>query len=209
MQIHEDKPIFFKVEDHHYLTLWDARDLPKVYKWQEKIRKTHDEKLILEFFDLMDRSWDDKRTNLAIEPHHVSKKDDVLTYKGVAKFCRLITRQDDGVLNFAYVAIGNNPLNTTFVPFNDSLISEVTYVRFDVNGFFDAAGMSIRYGGTFGESLPTNNYTESLVRDRAAANDNGRTVMCLNNFANDPINHTTGNTGFTAAGSIEFNIIMD
>ena len=200
-----DKPIFWKVEDHHYLTLWDAKDLPNVNKWQEKIRQTHDEKLITEFFDLMNRRWDDHK-NLPIEPHQVSKVDDVLTFKGVAKFCRLITKQDS--TTFTHVAVGTAG-DPTFVPFNDELQAEEDQVSFVTNGFFDAAGTSLRYGGTFDQSMPTETYSESLVRNKALASDSGMITMCLNAFGDDPINHTSGNTGFTAAGSIEFNVIMD
>lgn len=202
-----NKPIYWKIEDHHYLTLWDKNDLPNVYKWQEKIRETHDEQLIKSFFDLMNRYHNDHKNNLEIEPHQVSKVDDVLTYKGIAKFCRLITLQDD--TTFTVVAVGRTSGANTFVPFNDSLILEESYVTFARNGFFDAAGTGLRYGGTFGESMVTAAYSESLVRDTESAVDSNRIVMCLNNFQLDPINHTNGNTGFTAAGIIEFDVIMD
>lgn len=204
------KPMYFEIRDRHYLSLWDAKDLSAVEKWQAKIRATHDEQLILDFFNNLNRKWDDHRSNLIIEPHQVSKKDDILTYKGIAQFCRFITGQDL-VLNrgFRYVVVGSAGSDNRFLPFNDSLVAEEGHVSFETNGFFDAVGTSIRYGGTFSQNMITETYSESLVRSTANFSDPNMTVMCLNNFGDDPINHTSGNTGFTAAGSVEFAVIAD
>jgi len=202
------KEIFWKVKDRNYLSLWDKNDLPAIDKWQAKIRQTHDEQLIKEFFRNLDRKWDDHRSNFVIEPIDLGVKDDVLTFKGVARFCRLITKQDNTTAR--NVAVGTGAaLNSRPMPFQQSLISEVNHVHFDTNGFFDATGTSIRYGGTFGESMGTANYNESLVRDTDNDGDSGRVTFVMAMFFDNPISHTQGNTGFTAAGSIEFLPVAD
>jgi len=196
-----------KLKDTHYLSLWDKNDLPKIHKIQAKIRATSDKDLTDSFFDIMNRKWNDHKPDP--EPLELAIDDRfVMTYKGIGKFCRLITKQD--ATTFKYVAIGNNaPADTNPMPFDQTLNGEEDHVSFEENGFFDATGTSIRYGGTFGESLPTDTYNESLVRNTAEFADNGMIAMCIASFYDNPISHTQGNTGFTAAGSIEFNIIMD
>src|SRR6266540_3698472 len=115
--------IFWKLEDHHYLTLWDAKDLPKIDKWCEKIREpNHDEQITKDFFTLLNKKWDDHRS-LAVEPLDLVKKDDVMTYKGIAKMCRLVVKQDS--TTFKYVAVGTGaPANTNAMPYDESLVSE-------------------------------------------------------------------------------------
>lgn len=204
------KPVFWKVTDTHFLTLWDVNDLPKVEEWQRKIRLTHNETLIHDFFDIMKRKYNDHTNNLLIEPHKVSMKDDILTYRGLARLCRIVTGQDQpSNRGFKYVAVGTSGNTEPFLPFNDALVSEEKAIPFELNGFFDAAGTSIRYGGTFDQSMPSETYSESLVRTTANFGDSNMVCLCLNNFADDPINHTSGNTGFTSAGSIEFTILAD
>lgn len=205
------KPIYWQMADHHYLTLWDAKDIPKVEKIQQQIRLTHNETLILDFFDIMNKKWNDHNyNNLNLEPHKVSRKDDILTYKGIARMLRIVTGQDQPQnRGFKYVAVGTAGGSTVYMPFSDSIQSEERAVAFDLNGFFDAAGTSIRYGGTFDQSMPTETYSSSLVRTTANQGDSGMVCLCLNNFAEDPIDHTQGNTGFTSAGSIELTIIAD
>lgn len=211
MQIQElhspKKEIFWQVKDRHYMSLWDAKDLPTIEKWQEKIRATHDEQLIRDFFQLLDKKYDDHR-NLKVEPLQLALKDDVLTYKGVAKICRLVTRQD--LTTFTHVAVGTGaPAGTQPLPFEENLYNEDYKVAFVQNGFFDAAGASIRYSGTFGATVASENYNESLVRNVSDEGDSGKVVLCISQFDDDDIAHTSGNTGFTCAGSIEFTIIAD
>ncbi len=194
-------------KDTHYLSLWDKNDIPLVEKIQAKIRATHDEHLINDFFDIMDKKWNDHKP--IPEPLDLSVDEKyTMTYKGIGKFCRLITKQD--ATTFTYVAVGTGaPADTNPMPFDQDLVSEEYRVGFATNGFFDATGTSIRYGGTFGSETVTDFYNESLVRNTENFGDSGRITMCIASFFDNPISHTQGNTGFTAAGSIEFNIIMD
>lgn len=202
--------IFWRLKDRHYLSLWDKRDLPIIEKCQEKIRKTHDEQLLKEFFKNLDRKWDDHRSNFNcnVEPLDLSLKDDVLTFRGIGRMCRLITKQD--TTSFGYVAIGTGAgFDVTPMPFDQDLVSESAKIATATNGFFDATGTSIRYGGTFGATVASADYNESLIRDTSNAGDGGRITLCISMFQANPIHHTFGDTGFTAAGSLEFQPIAD
>ena len=189
------------LKDTHYLTLWDKNDLPKVRKWQDRIRAGLEPSV--EFTDLLEDNLNDHR-NLRIDPLKVAvDRKYIMTWKGIAKICRLVTKQDTNT--FTHVAVGTG--STTPQPYDSALVTEVTYIDFATNGFFDGAGVSIRYCGTFGESVATNTFTESIVRDQASPTN--ATVLCRNIFADIPIDHNSGSSGFSAAGIIEFIPIVD
>jgi len=95
------------------------------------------------------------------------------------------------------------------MPFDNELVNEQNHVDVLTNGFFDATGTSLRYGGTFGAEMPTDTYNESLLRSHQNASDAGMIALCIAYFLDNPISHTQGNTGFTAAGTIELNVISD
>ncbi len=151
----------------------------------------------------MEDNLNDHR-NLRIDPLNVSvDRKYILTWGGAAKFCRLITKQDSST--FTHVAVGLG--STTPQPYDEKLVTETDFIDFATNGFFDGAGVSIRYCGTFGEMIPTNTFKESLVRNKSGPT--GAVVMCRNIFASNPISHTQGNSGFSAAGVIEFVPVVD
>jgi len=186
------------LQDTHYLALWDKNDLPLIGKWQEKIRNgERNEELGKLFFKLLDSKYNDHHPNPEPLDLAVDKKY-LLTWNGIGKFCRLITRQDS--TTFTHVAVGTGA--TVPQPYDIALVSEASVIDFASNGFFDGAGTSIRYAGTFGSGVPSNTFKESLVRNQATST--GSTVMCRNIFPTNPISHTSGNSGFTCAGTIEF-----
>lgn len=193
------------VKDTHYLSLWDKNDLPFIEKLQTKIRGTHDENLINQYFDILNKKWNDHHPTP--EPLDLSVDEKyIMTYKGLAKFCRLITRQD--TTTFTHVAVGNGVLQVP-MPFDDLLVAEQYVIPISVNGFLEASGTSVRYSGTFGANTVSDSYRESLVRNTSSAGSSGKIVMCIASFSDSPIVHTQGSTGFSCAGSIEFNVIAD
>jgi hypothetical protein len=119
--------------------------------------------------------------------------------------CRNITGQDTTGFWQGGVAVGEG--TSTPAPFDFKLENEFYYIDFATNGFFDTAGTSIRYCGTFGENLEDADLTESLVRNQLAPTNS--IVLCRNTFANNIINHNQGNSGFSAAGIIEFVPVVD
>lgn len=190
-----------KLKDTHYLSLWDVKDLPKVRKWQDRIRAGIEPSI--SFFNLLEDNLNDHR-NLRIDPIQIAvDRKYVLTWKGVAKFCRLITKQDTGT--FTHVAVGTG--STVPKPYDEKLVIEKSFIDFATNGFFDGAGISIRYCGTFGELVATDQFKESLVRDKSGPTN--AIVMCRNIFPNNYIDHEQGNSGFSAAGVVEFVPIVD
>jgi hypothetical protein len=186
-----------ELKDTHYLASWDVKDLPLVRKIQEKIRLTHSQNLIEEFYSLLDKAWDDHR-NQKIDPIQTAKTEDIMTWKGIAKICRLITRQDSST--FTYVAVGTGA--TVAQPYDQALASELAKIDFATNGFFEGSGTSVRYCGTFGESIISAQIKESLVRNQSTATN--AIVACRNVFSSNYIDHVAGNSGFSAAGVWEF-----
>ncbi len=189
-----------QLKDIHYLVLWDAKDIPKIQKWQERIRAGIDKSE--DFFLNLDKKWNDHK--VYPEPLEIGIDDKyMLTWAGIAKFCRLITLQD--TTTFTHVAVGTG--STIPQPYDQSLVSEKTYIDFATNGFFDGSGTSLRYAGTFDAAVETAQLKESLVRNQASPS--GATVMCRNIFPINYINHTGGGSGFTAGGIIEFVPVVD
>jgi hypothetical protein len=188
------------LNDTHYLASFDKKDLPLLQKWASKIRNgERSEELAKIFFKLLDSKLNDHHPKP--DPLAVSKDEKyLLTWKGIAKMCRLITQQDSTGFRDGGVAVGLG--STTPQPYDTQLVNEASYIDFATNGFFDGSGTSIRYAGFFGSSVPTNTFQESLVRNQTSAV--GSTVLCRNIFVNNPMVHTQGNAGFAAAGVIEF-----
>lgn len=195
---------FPQIKDTHYLTHWSSEDLLTIRDMANKIKKlplgTKKDELISDFYSILDKSWNDHR--LPLQPEQVAKTEDILTWKGISRFCRLITRQSSNT--FTTVALGTG--TGTPKPFNERLDNEVSWVDMRQSGFFEASGITVRYAGIFGETIPSNHYTESLVRDQNGAN--GATVACRNTFVQNYIDHTIGNGGVVAAGIWEFIIVV-
>ena len=192
-----------KLKDTHYLVKWDKNDLPKIRKWQQRIRAGIESSA--DFTDLLEKNLNDHK-NLRVDPLQVSvDRKYILTWKGIAKMCRNITGQDTTTFSAGGVAVGEGTATPT--PFDYKLENEFYFIDFATNGFFDCAGTSIRYCGTFGEDLGDADLTESLVRNQAMATNS--IVLCRNIFVNNPINHNEGNSGFSAAGIVEFIPVTD
>ena len=188
------------LKDTHYLASWHKNDLPLIEKWQAKIRNgERSEELGQLFFKHLEAKLNDHHP--APEPIDVAvDRKYLLTWKGIAKMCRLITQQDTTGFRQGGVAVGTG--STVPQPYDEALVAETNYISFETNGFFDGSGTSIRYCGTFGSDVASNDFTESLVRNQSAAG--GSIVLCRNIFTDNHIDHTHGNSGFSCAGVIEF-----
>jgi hypothetical protein len=190
------------ISDTHYLALWDVKDLPKINKWQERIRAGIDKSS--EFTDLIEKSLNDHR-NLKVDPIQTAvDRRYILTFKGVARFCQLITKQSSTTAHT--VAVGTGTATPTSV--DTALVTEIANIPIATNGFFDASGTMIRYCGTFGAEVVDGDFTESLLRDTASASAT-TVVFCRNTFVDTFIEHSQGNSGFSAAGVFDFQIVAD
>lgn len=214
-----------KLKDTHYLAKWDKNDLPKVRKFADNIREYQEilsklkdddplkpqleaekKEISDNFYNIFEKNLNDHH-NQPLDPLNVSvDRKYIMTWRGIAKMCRLITKQDSDTFTGAAIGIGS----TVPQPYDTLLVNEIKYIDFATNGFFDSAGISIRYCGTFGEGVETQNnpgFTESLVRNQASPTN--AIILCRNIFANNPISHTSGQSGFSAAGIIEFIPVVD
>jgi hypothetical protein len=198
----------WEFRDKHYLVLWDKRDLPTVYKFCKLVRESHKakrEELLDIWGNTLERKLNDHKipaTNLIPESLEMSHTEDILTFRGITRFCELICLRSTATGHT--VAIGTGI--STAQAFDSKLDNELAHVKTSENGFFDPSGIRIWYAGTFGESLESNHFTESMLRDREGIT--GATVFSRNVFEANPIDHNKDNSGFTAAGVYEFVPIM-
>ena len=100
----KDNVLKIRLKDTHYLASWDNKDLPLIEKWSAKIRnQERNEELASMFFKLLESKYNDHHPNP--EPLQVAvDRKYLLTWKGIAKMCRLVTKQD--TTTFTHVAVG-------------------------------------------------------------------------------------------------------
>lgn len=198
------KGFHWELLDKHYLILWDKRDLPAIFRLSKLIResdRSKREELLDIFGNSIDRKLNDHHipiTELVPESLDMAFTEDILTFKGITRFCQLICLKSNQTGHTVAVGTGT----TQAQAFDSQLVSEVTSVEISTNGFFDPSGIRIWYGGTFGESVPTNTFKESCIRDRASVIN--AVVFARNTFTTNYIDHNQGTSGFTAAGVFEF-----
>lgn len=190
MQVLQNK-VKWTLNDYHYIKKWDKSTLDIVRSLDKEIREANEkDKLLKEFDELQPLSvqWDYKY---------------IATFKGIAQFCKLIT--GDSTDRPAVVAVGQG--STVPSAFDFQLVDELEYVEIANSGFFNASGTTIRYNGTFGQSIADEDFKESLLRNQASAS--GATVFCRNVFAVNFIDHNQGAAGFSCGGVFEFVPIQD
>lgn len=226
----------WKLEDAHFLIEFENKDTPVIenlfssirrlqtrYKLLHKFSKmmhtkrldakmaqaeSAKNKLLHEYFDcLIDHVNDHKDAFMQVQgrkiiPYKVAYRDDVQTLVGVGIDNKNIT--GEGFTQWSHVAVGTG-IAPAYV-WSDSLTTEVLVQDFG-HGFFTASGLAILYAALFGELVATNTYQEGLVRNQST--QSGSSVLCKQTFTNDPINHTSGSSGFAVAGILEYAPIVD
>lgn len=200
----QKRPFHWELVDKHYLLLWDKRDLPTVFKFCKAVRESDrakKEELLDIFASTIDRKLNDHhipQTNLVPESLEMAVREDILTFRGIARFCQLICLKSTAIGHTVAVGTGT----TGAEAFDQFLIDEKANIQISKNGFWDPSGIRVWYGGTFGESVPSYDFTESCVRDQASVLN--AVLFCRNVFVGSPMHHEEGNSGFTAAGVFEF-----
>ena len=199
---------YFK--DYAWLASWEVHDLDFIARYFQKIRETENLDgyfyMFNQFIEIQNKIYNDhKNAKIAVTPLNlvspiaVSRSDDIMTLKGVMRMMRHACILDTN-LPWTHAAVGTNLTPPEI--WNEVLGAEVSVTDFANNGLFKPMGTAIGYGGIFGESVATNTYTESLVRDQSASS--GSTCLVRNTYTDFPINHTAPNSGFTIGGVLEF-----
>jgi hypothetical protein len=141
------------VKDYAYVTLFDKKDLPTLYKLAEKIRATHDISLIDNYNRMCQQKVDDHNPILQVDNQNiefleVSKSDDLVVTAGLNQCIDIILGVSS--TRWQYVAIGTG---TTAVSAGQTTLVTQTGARIDMNtgGWREYAGVTLRFAGIFGE----------------------------------------------------------
>lgn len=165
-----------------------------------------DNPMIIEFFEQMERSWDDHISVLQIGSQHfeimqIAKTTDIPTIQGLQFCCKQII--STGMAPWRYHGVGNSTLEPR--AYQQRLYGE-TEPRADMTiagqGSATRVSQSMRFVGIFPTSFPTITVRESAVFN----NVTGYTGTMLNRqvFASNPISHTVNGGAFTVATDINF-----
>lgn len=233
--LNKQPPIYWKVEDAHFMSLFDVESIKPVEGLFKSIRQLHNK---YKFYNQLQKHFHlnltNKLYNIDLEKNHLlhsffdclvehanGHTDSMIQIGNKAIHPKKVSCRDD-IQTLNGVALNNkNITGEGFTDWNyvavgigdeepfvwsDSLEAEITDQHFG-HGFFTASGTAILYAAMFGEGEPSNTYQEALVRDTQGPN--GAKVLCKQTFTNDPITHTNGNSGFAVAGILEFTPIVD
>lgn len=163
--------------------------------------------MITEFFDQMERKWNDQQATLEIDSKRfeiieISKTDDIVTIQGLQHCCRQIMVA--GLPAWRYHGVGSSTLEAR--AYQQRLYGEAG-TRADMTvagqGSLTRSNQSIRTVGTFPASFPTLSVKESAV----FTNPTGYTAGVMLNrqvFASNPIGHTVNVSAFTVGTDIDF-----
>jgi len=187
-----DRALRLELIDEHQLIQWDKKDLPSIYSLCKDIREG-DESALNEWDSILNKTGFVQPLNIAEDKKYI------MTFKGIAEFCRFITGQSTNNRNMT-VAVGTG--TATPNAFDSALTAETDFVNTTSSGFFVASGTTVRYCGTFGQSVTSNQFKESLLRNQSSPS--GAIVFCRNTFVTNFIDHNSGSSGFSAAGCFKF-----
>ena len=145
------------MKDYSYITKFDKKDLPYIYRLAEEVRATHNQDLVSEYNSLTEKKWNDHNPiltvgNRTIEPLEAVKSDDLVVNAGV-------NRCIDQILGISTVRwqLMTRGIGTTLPNVAQTTIVSETLPRVDMSlfGWREYAGASLRFAGIFGESIVT------------------------------------------------------
>jgi hypothetical protein len=162
---------------------------------------------IIEFFNQLERKWNDRTAVLEIDSQRfeivdIAKTKDVPTIQGLQHCCRQIITA--GLPIWRYHGVGNSTIEPR--AYQQKLYGE-TEPRADMTvagqGSITRSSQSIRAVGIFPSTFPTLTIRESGI----FTNSTGYTAGIMLNrqvFASNPIGHTINVSPFTVATDINF-----
>jgi hypothetical protein len=188
---------------------WGEKDEPLLKKYFIKSATLGRENnpMVTEFFDQLERKWDDHIGILEIdsktfEMAEIAKTDDIPTIQGLQHCCRQIIVA--GLAPWRYHGAGSSTIEPR--AYQQRLYGEAG-TRADMTiagqGSLTRSNQSLRGVGIFPASFPTLSVRESGI----FTNSSGYTAGIMLNrqvFASNPIGHTVNGTTFTVATDINF-----
>jgi hypothetical protein len=192
------------IKDTAYASLFDKKDLPYIYRLAEEIRATHNQDLVNDFNNTLDKRWNDHNPileigNKNIELLDVSKTDDLVVTLGLQRLCDQILGTSVNRWRFIQCGTGTTPATVSDVGF----AGPIPIIDMTLSGWTEYAGTSLRFAAIGGESLVTATITEAGVFDTGTSQILNR---CM--FSSFPITHTVNVNGFVISFVIEFVPIM-
>ena len=190
------------VSDRWYAALFDKKDLPRIYRLAEKIRATHDNKLIDEFNESCVRKFNDHNPMInGVEPLQATKSGDMVVNSGLKQCLDIIIHVSTA--RFQYMGSGTGIGN----PFTTQTALETEILpRVDVSlfGWRENASTSLQFAGIFGDSRPTNTISEAGIFNLSSAGIMLNRTM----FSQLPIAHTVNVTGYVISSVVDFVPVM-
>jgi len=194
------------MKDVCYASLFDKKDMPYIYRLAEEIRTTHNQDLVNEFNNKLEKKWNDHNHflqigNKDIEIQQVSKADDLVVTAGINQCIDQILGAS--TTRWQYMARGTG--TTTPVAGNTTLVTEsASRIDMSTSGWREYASSSLRFAGIHGESIPTITVNECGVFTTSAAG----IMLNRNAFSNFPLTHTINIDGIVLSTVIEFVPVM-
>ena len=190
------------IKDTAYASLFDKKDLPYVYRLAEEVRATHNQDLVTEFNNTLEKKWNDHKPTIQIgnkdvELLQVSKADDLVLTVGI----NFLIDQILGTTVTRWLNLTSG-IGTTAPTIADiGLVSGLVSVDMSLSGWREYASSSLRFGAIFGESTASGTVTECCVVA-------GTTLLNRNMFSNNPITHVANVTGYVISSVVEFVPVM-
>ena len=188
------------MKDYSYITKFDKKDLPYIYRLAEEVRATHNQDLVSEYNSLTEKKWNDHNPiltvgNRTIEPLEAVKSDDLVVNAGV-------NRCIDQILGISTVRwqLMTRGIGTTLPNVAQTTIVSETLPRVDMSlfGWREFAGATLRFAAIYGESAPTAVITECAVFSSTADAMLNRNVFGTN------FQHVINEDGFVISSIVEF-----
>ncbi len=192
------------MKDTTYATLFDKKDLPYVYRLAEEVRATHNQDLVNNFNNNLEKKWNDHNPiieigNKDIEIEQISKADDLIVTVGINQCIDQIL----GASVLRWQIIGSGSGTTAVSAAQTSLVTQLFLIDMSLLGWREYAGASLRFAGIFGESLATHTVNEAGI-----FRSDGAVMLNRNMFSNNPITHTINLNGYVISCVIEFVPVM-
>ena len=185
------------IKDYSYASLFDKKDLPYLYRLAEKVRATHNQDLVNDFNNNLERKWNDHNPILGdnIEILQTSKADDLVVTTGINQCIDLIL--GTSIISWEYMYEGSG--TTAPAIGQTALITPQFLVSMILFGWREYAGTSLRFAGIFGESPITHTVNEAGVFIAGLA-----TMLNRNTYSYNPIIHTINTTAYVISSVVEF-----
>jgi hypothetical protein len=191
------------IKDTTFAAQFDKKDMPAIYKLAERIRATHDQRLVDDFNLKCQKKIDDHNPILEgnTEFTQVSKADDLVVTGGINQLIDQILGAS--VTRWQYMGKGTS---TTAVSAGQSALVAESSPRKNMAtaGWIEYASSSLRFAGLFGESTSTLTVNECGVFTALTSG----IMLNRNMFSNLPLTHIINIDGFVISCVIEFVPVM-